>query len=140
MARYLAKILILGTQTVGRAFVKTLQQEIEASQEAARILKAARSNTPNANDMPVKGMTLTEAQQILNVKDLHDRQEIATHYEHLFRVNEKKAGGSFYIQSKVYRAKERIDQELAKQQAKATDKQSPSESQSHANESDPKSW
>lgn len=33
-------------------------------------------------------------------------------YDHLFQVNEKSNGGSFYIQSKVVRAKERIDQEI----------------------------
>lgn len=30
-------------------------------------------------------------------------------YEHLFKVNEKKEGGSFYLQSKVVRAKEALD-------------------------------
>lgn len=45
-------------------------------------------------------------------------------YEHLFKLNEKSNGGSFYLQSKVFRAKERIDQELQeilKQQNKQTE-------------------
>lgn len=33
-------------------------------------------------------------------------------YYHLFKVNDKKAGGSFYLQSKVVRAKERLELEL----------------------------
>ena len=33
-------------------------------------------------------------------------------FDHLFAVNDKVKGGSFYIQSKVVRAKERIDQEM----------------------------
>lgn len=33
-------------------------------------------------------------------------------FDHLFNMNEKTKGGSFYLQSKVFRAKERIDQEL----------------------------
>jgi hypothetical protein len=57
------------------------------------------------------GMTLEEAQQILNLKQL-EPELIAKNYEHLFNVNDKSKGGSFYIQSKVFRAKERIDQEL----------------------------
>ena len=56
-------------------------------------------------------MTLEEAQQILNLNKL-DPESIVKNYEHLFNVNEKSKGGSFYIQSKVFRAKERIDQEL----------------------------
>lgn len=43
-------------------------------------------------------------------------------YDHLFKINEKKAGGSFYLQSKVYRAKERLDEEL-KMQENENDKQ-----------------
>ncbi|XP_010139187.1 PREDICTED: mitochondrial import inner membrane translocase subunit TIM16, partial [Buceros rhinoceros silvestris] len=33
-------------------------------------------------------------------------------YDHLFKVNDKSVGGSFYLQSKVVRAKERLDEEL----------------------------
>lgn len=36
MAKYLAQIIVLGAQTVGRAFTKALRQEIQASQEAAK--------------------------------------------------------------------------------------------------------
>lgn len=58
------------------------------------------------------GMTLEEAKQILNVEDLKNLEDVTKKYEHLFAVNDKAKGGSFYIQSKVFRAKERIDQEL----------------------------
>jgi hypothetical protein len=40
-------------------------------------------------------------------------------YEHLFKANDKEKGGSFYIQSKVVRAKERLDEELQNLQASA---------------------
>ena len=35
------------------------------------------------------------------------------HYEHLFKCNDQAAGGSFYLQSKVVRAKERFEMERA---------------------------
>ncbi|XP_017092925.2 mitochondrial import inner membrane translocase subunit tim16 [Drosophila bipectinata] len=130
MARHLAQIIVLGAQMVGRALVKTLKQEMEASREAARMHQALRTNKSDPNDVPVKGMTLMEAQQILNVKGLEDRQEIDSHYRHLFGANEKPAGGSFYIQSKVYRAKERIDQELTKQ-SQSKDKRAKQGQQAH---------
>lgn len=57
------------------------------------------------------GLTLEEAQQILNISKL-DAKEVQEKFDHLFNVNEKSKGGSFYLQSKVFRAKERIDQEL----------------------------
>merc|ERR1712117_835577 len=53
------------------------------------------------------GMALDEAKQILNVEDIRDPEALKKSYEHLFSVNEKAKGGSFYIQSKVVRAKER---------------------------------
>ncbi|GMF00297.1 unnamed protein product [Ambrosiozyma monospora] len=33
-------------------------------------------------------------------------------YDYLFDINSKEKGGSFYVQSKVYRAMERIQNEL----------------------------
>lgn len=36
MAKYLAQIIVLGGQAIGRAFAKALRQEIAASQEAAK--------------------------------------------------------------------------------------------------------
>ena len=62
------------------------------------------------------GMTVDEAKQILNVTDEdltgRDVDKIAKHFDHLFSVNDKSQSGSFYLQSKVVRAKERIDQEM----------------------------
>ena len=57
-------------------------------------------------------MTVEEAMKILNIEDIHDAEKLQASYERLFEMNEKTKGGSFYLQSKVYRAKERIDDEL----------------------------
>ncbi|KAH8363751.1 hypothetical protein KR200_011568 [Drosophila serrata] len=117
MARYLVKIIGLSAQAMGRAFVKTVRQEIEAFHEAARLHQAHnKCADDDAADEKVKGMTLTEARLILNIKDLGDQEQIKANYKHLFQANEKPSGGTFYLQSKVYRAKERIDQELTKLQ------------------------
>lgn len=56
-------------------------------------------------------MSLEEAKEILSVEKL-DPELVKKNFDHLFSVNEKTKGGSFYLQSKVYRAKERLDQEL----------------------------
>ncbi|XP_061394748.1 mitochondrial import inner membrane translocase subunit Tim16 [Musca vetustissima] len=112
MAKYLAQIIVLGTQAIGRAFAKALKQEIAASQEAARRAGGGRQGEKRAEANARTGMTLEEAKQILNVEDLKSIEEITKKYEHLFAMNDKAKGGSFYLQSKVFRAKERIDQEL----------------------------
>lgn len=76
------------------------------------------------------GITLEEAQQILNLSKL-DPEEAQKKFDHLFAVNDKSKGGSFYLQSKVFRAKERIDQEFKEaanhQEKPKQDKGPPSE-------------
>lgn len=58
----------------------------------------------------------------MNVNSTLDPEEIKKNYEHLFAVNEKSKGGSFYLQSKVFRAKERLDEELKAKSAESSDK------------------
>ncbi|XP_049925902.1 mitochondrial import inner membrane translocase subunit tim16 [Epinephelus moara] len=110
MARYLAQIIVMGAQVVGRAFARALQQEFAASQAAAKA--RGRTGQQSAAASSITGMSLQEAQQILNISTLTP-EEIQKNYEHLFKVNDKSVGGSFYIQSKVVRAKERLDEELS---------------------------
>ncbi|CAJ1075050.1 coronin-7-like isoform X3 [Xyrichtys novacula] len=108
-AKYLAQIIVMGAQVVGRAFARALQQEYAASQAAAKA--RSRSGQQSAAASSITGMSLQEAQQILNISTLSP-EEIQKNYEHLFKVNDKAVGGSFYLQSKVVRAKERLDEEL----------------------------
>ncbi|KAJ3207395.1 mitochondrial import inner membrane translocase subunit TIM16 [Dinochytrium kinnereticum] len=64
------------------------------------------------------GMTAEEATQILNVSKKEFKAEemikVGQNFEHLFKQNDPANGGSFYLQSKVFRAKERLDAELSK--------------------------
>ncbi|XP_065172753.1 mitochondrial import inner membrane translocase subunit TIM16-like [Atheta coriaria] len=110
MAKFIAQLIVAGSQIVGRAFARALKQEIEASQEAARRLGQTNTRAERVANNKV-GLSLDEAKQILNVSQL-DPEEIEKQYKHLFAVNEKTRGGTIYIQSKVVRAKERIDLEL----------------------------
>ncbi|XP_034395031.1 mitochondrial import inner membrane translocase subunit tim16 [Cyclopterus lumpus] len=110
MAKYLAQIVVMGAQVVGRAFARALRQEFAASQAAAQARNSAGQHSAAASS--ITGMSLQEAQQILNISTLTP-EEIQKNYEHLFKVNDKMVGGSFYVQSKVVRAKERLDEELS---------------------------
>lgn len=146
MAKYLAQIIVIGGQIFARAFGRAIKQEYAASQEAAkragggqqgnqRAAANARAGKQNIYSpiglckreliwrnfcfcSTTTGITLDEAQQILNLSDLNSEDDVKKNYEHLFNVNDKSKGGSFYLQSKVFRAKERIDQELAEKKKK----------------------
>ncbi|XP_016952217.1 mitochondrial import inner membrane translocase subunit Tim16 [Drosophila biarmipes] len=133
MAKYIAQIIVLGAQAVGRAFTKALRQEIAASQEAARRAGGGKQGDKSAESNLRTGMTLEEAKQILNIDDPKNVEAILKNYEHLFQVNERSKGGSFYIQSKVFRAKERLDHEIKAQQAKQP-KQEAAEAETTAEE------
>ncbi|CAI5675452.1 unnamed protein product [Oreochromis niloticus] len=97
MAKYLAQIVVMGVQVVGRAFARALRQEYAASQAAAQA--RGRSGQESAAASSITGMSLQEAQQILNISKLSP-EDIQKNYEHLFKVNDKSVGGSFYLQSK----------------------------------------
>uniref|UniRef100_A0A8B9TXD6 Coronin n=1 Tax=Anas platyrhynchos TaxID=8839 RepID=A0A8B9TXD6_ANAPL len=98
-AKYLAQIILVGAQVVGRAFMRALRQEFAASRAAADA--RGRSERPqSAAASRIIGISLQEAQQILNVSNLN-QEEIQKNYDHLFKVNDKSVGGSFYLQSKV---------------------------------------
>lgn len=112
MANNLIKVIVAGMQVVGRAFTRALQKEFAASQHAAQKAGGGEKGTNSAAMTGFHGISLDEAKKILNVEDVNDNESVKAAYEYLMKVNEKSEGGSFYLQSKVFRAKERIDAEL----------------------------
>lgn len=112
--KQIIEVAFAGAQVVGRAFGKALQSEIRASQQAAKNYGEGKQGRRKAAADSSSGMTLQEATQILNMTDANDQEALQKSYDHLFKVNDKQVGGSFYIQSKVVRAKERMDMELQK--------------------------
>lgn len=113
MAKFLAQMIVLGGQAISRAFRQALRQEYQATMAARQEAeKAGRSGTNAAKASALTGMNLQEAKQILNIKDVENIEGIRKNYNHLFQANKKSHGGSFYLQSKVVRAKERFEMEL----------------------------
>lgn len=106
MSKIIAQLILAGSQVLGRAISRAIRQELEAARNAA-------SKRPQNVPPPIQQheMPLDEAMKILNVEELNP-EKIEANYKHLFEANDRKNGGSFYIQSKVFRAKERLDQEL----------------------------
>lgn len=104
----------------GKLFVKMLG--IAAQMAAKTAADAYRQAVKNALNNPATGaaasgalkqadMTLEEAAKILHVDRNAPIEDILKRYRHLFDVNGKSKAGSFYLQSKVVRARERFEQE-----------------------------
>ncbi|XP_071570735.1 mitochondrial import inner membrane translocase subunit Tim16 [Temnothorax nylanderi] len=115
MAKYLIQIIVMGTQVVGKAFARALRQEIAASQEAARRAGGGRQGAQHVAANTRTGLTLEEALRILNAERTDQTDLIERNYKYLMEANDRVKGGSFYLQSKIVRAKERIDEELKNQ-------------------------
>ncbi|KAM3180024.1 hypothetical protein ACTXT7_017114 [Hymenolepis weldensis] len=106
-------MILAGSRILGRAFAKALKEEYVASKNAARArANASQSSSQSETISSVSGISLEEAKQILNVSDIYNTEEVNKKYDHLFKINDKENGGTLYLQSKVFRAKERIDEEL----------------------------
>ncbi|KAJ1651965.1 mitochondrial import inner membrane translocase subunit TIM16 [Dispira simplex] len=106
--RVFIQVLVTGVQIVGRAFVEAYKQAAanSANRHAAR----------GAGDAVTRrtGITIDEACQILNVQKDAPLEEVMKKYNVLFKLNDPKTGGTLYLQSKVFRAKERLEMELTK--------------------------
>lgn len=115
MANNLIKVIVAGVQIVGRAFTRAVRKEFAASQQAAEKAGGGEKGQKSAAVTGFQGISLDEAMKILNVDRIDNSEELTKSYEHLMKANDKAGGGSLYLQSKVFRAKERIDAELNSQ-------------------------
>ncbi|VDO45985.1 unnamed protein product [Haemonchus placei] len=126
--RHAVKVALAAGEAVAKALSRAIKQELQQSQQAAarhsaKTGQSASETRDNANANARLGISLEESLQILNVKPPIDPKEVEQKYEHLFSINDKAKGGSFYLQSKVYRAKERIDEELRRQSEQRSNKE-----------------
>lgn len=109
--RLLAQVAITGARVFGRAFTEAYKEAAAATtaQQATKDGKPKKSSAASRDS----DITLDEACKILDV-DLSglSLDKAQKKYDYLFDINSKEKGGSFYIQSKVYRSMERIKNEM----------------------------
>lgn len=86
-----------------------------------------KGNVTGASTYASSGLTLDEACKILNVKPPQaaaageaQLETVMERFKKLFDINDPEKGGSFYLQSKILRARERIEMELRETERKAT--------------------
>ncbi|XP_051115295.1 mitochondrial import inner membrane translocase subunit PAM16 like 2-like [Andrographis paniculata] len=101
-AKILANLIIMGSGIVARAFVQAYRQAL-ANASKNGVAQEAVQNIKRGS----KTMTEAEARQILGVSENSTWEEILQRYDNLFERNAK--NGSFYLQSKVHRAKECLE-------------------------------
>lgn len=114
MVKTLPKVIYHGTKILIKSIHKSILEEVQLSKEAARV--RYKDKNSECNPTKVKPISLDEAMRILNVKKL-SAEEVEEKYKYLFKANGRSQSGSFYLQSKIYRAKERVDAELNRNDA-----------------------
>jgi len=111
---------VMGAGIVSRAFVQAYQQAA-AQAKAGGGAKAAQEA---AKRTLRKQMPEDEAMKILNFKTKpKTMEEVIAQYDKYFKTNDPKKGGSFYLQSKIYRAKETLENSLKEADASSTSKE-----------------
>lgn len=123
--RLITQVVVIGTRVLGRAFSEAYKQAAASSQYQRAQAKAGNGGGLSSGGRASlsSGMTLDEACKILNVKPPQggkaDMDEVMERFKRLFDNNDPKKGGSFYLQSKIVRARERIEAEVRPAMEKA---------------------
>ncbi|KAL7179709.1 hypothetical protein ACSBR1_043004 [Camellia fascicularis] len=107
-SRLLANLIVVGSGIMARALVQAYRQAL-ANASRNGVTAEAVQNVRRVS----KIMAEPEARQILGVTKHSSWEEILQKYDSLFERNAKT--GSFYLQSKVHRAKECLEVAYQKQ-------------------------
>ncbi|KAK4186379.1 Pam16-domain-containing protein [Podospora australis] len=114
--KLVTQVVLIGTRVLGRAFAEAYKQAAASSQYQRAQQKAGNGSGGSGMASLSSGMTLDEACKILNVKPPQgaktDVDEVMDRFKRLFDANDPTKGGSFYLQSKILRARERIEAEV----------------------------
>ncbi|KAL8659654.1 MAG: hypothetical protein Q9202_007007 [Teloschistes flavicans] len=120
--RIITQAVVVGARVFGRAFAEAYRQASASSKYSRATIDSGGSSPSHANNLVSSGLTLDEACQILNVRSPQggkaDMEEVMDRFKRLFDVNDPTKGGSFYLQSKILRARERIELEVKQTQEK----------------------
>ena len=118
-SRILANLLVAGGSALVRAASQAYRQAIVNAQRTGVAQEAAHGAAhANAGGMfGKKVMTSEEARAVLGVDARATYAEVYARYETLFESNARQ--GTFYLQSKVFRAKESLDAEYGVETAEA---------------------
>ncbi|KAL5791601.1 hypothetical protein ACOSP7_000195 [Xanthoceras sorbifolium] len=113
-ARILANLIVMGSGMMARALVQAYRQALTNASKSG-VAQETMQNIRRGS----KIMAEPEARQILGVTEQSSWEEILQKYDSLFERNAKH--GSFYIQSKVHRAKECLETVYQKRAQGTTD-------------------
>ncbi|KUF96640.1 Ammonium transporter 1 [Phytophthora nicotianae] len=114
-----SKVVVMGAGIVSKAFVQAYQQAVHNARSGNAGAMAAKT-VVRKNQMPKQ-----QAREILNFPTTGpapSSEEIQKQFTRYFEANDPAKGGSFYLQSKIFRAKEALERKEPDEEAPPTDK------------------
>lgn len=104
-----------GARVFGRAFA-------EAYKQAQASGKYKGQQGASGGSLTTSSLSIDEACKILNVKSPASGEQslenVMARFKKLFDMNDPEKGGSFYLQSKILRARERLEMEFREAERK----------------------
>ncbi|GAB4847680.1 hypothetical protein Ancab_026742 [Ancistrocladus abbreviatus] len=102
-AKILANLIVMGSGILLRAFAQAYRQALANASKTGVTQETVQNTVLRAS----RAITEQEARQILGITENSTWEEILKKYDALFERNGMQ--GSFYLQSKVHRAKECLE-------------------------------
>eukprot|EP00040_Diaphanoeca_grandis_P001190 m.17702 g.17702 ORF g.17702 m.17702 type:complete len:154 (-) comp11639_c0_seq1:801-1262(-) len=148
MSKFIASFLVSGGQVFARAFASAYRQAAANAARGGSQASEQAGETAKKASQRLKGvMEVEEAYKILDAKATADVDGLLERCDHLYKITDKENGGSLYLQSKIYRAREAIvlEREMTLKSASSdaantssnTPPPPPSSSSSSSNSTDP---
>ena len=100
-SRILANLLVMGSGALFRAASQAWQKALENARKSG----VTADSVSSASATRLRHMSVEEARKILNITDSSTKEEMLERFAKTFEKNE---GASFYVQSKLFRAKETL--------------------------------
>ena len=104
-SRILANLLVMGSGAVFRAMSQAWQKALENARKSGVTAETAKEAVNKSKSSLSAMMPIEEARKVLDVTEHATKEEMLRKFQTMFLKNE---GVSFYVQSKLVRAKEQL--------------------------------
>ena len=104
-SRILANLLVMGSGAVFRAMSQAWQKALENARKSGVTAETAKEAVNKSKSSLSAMMPIEEARKVLDVTEHATKDEMLKKFRTMFLKNE---GVSFYVQSKLVRAKEQL--------------------------------
>jgi import inner membrane translocase subunit TIM16 len=111
LGKVIAQGVLLGVSILARALPAAYASALANARKTGADKAAEEAARKGASFLGKARMSRDEALNVLNLSEGEATAEaVQKQYERYFEANKVEKGGSFYLQSKVYRAKELLDE------------------------------